>query len=92
MTPEKLRGNNVVRLEPPKDWDEAKFGPCETLDVHNTPIGLTSVWKPSQDELAALVTGGSIALTIVSNVHPPVILSVVKFDEKGNFQEVVTDG
>lgn len=36
----------------------------------------TSYWKPSAEELAALNAGGSIALTLLGRVHPPVRLEV----------------
>ena len=37
---------------------------------------MTSAWEPTPKELAVLNAGGTIRLTIVGNVHPPVMLSV----------------
>ena len=37
---------------------------------------MTSAWEPTPKELAVLNAGGTVRLTIVGNVHPPVMLSI----------------
>lgn len=36
---------------------------------------MTSVWEPTPKELADLVAGGAVRLTILGTGHPPVILT-----------------
>lgn len=36
---------------------------------------MTSVWEPTPKELAELQAGGSVRLTILGVVHPPVMLT-----------------
>lgn len=35
---------------------------------------MTSVWEPTPRELAELVAGGAVKLTIIGVIHPPVLL------------------
>lgn len=74
-----FRGVNAV-LRAPKNWDTAANGPCGDLPVCAHDHGLTSVWKPSPEELAALNAGGGVMLTIASSVHPPVMMQVIDFE------------
>lgn len=68
------------RYAPPLDWDEAKHGPCGTLEVAelDTPSGpfMESLWRPTAEDLAALNSGACIVLGIRGNVHPVVYLGV----------------
>ncbi len=36
---------------------------------------MTSAWEPTKKELAVLNAGGSVRLTILGTVHPPVIMT-----------------
>jgi hypothetical protein len=36
-----------------------------------------SFWRPSQEELAAIITGGAIALRVAGQTHPPLSLHVM---------------
>ena len=46
-------------------WKDPTFGPAST-----------SFWRPSEDEIATLVAGGSIALNIFATGHPVVSMAV----------------
>jgi hypothetical protein len=70
--------NNDV-LGAPKDWDQAQL-PCSALPITRIDVegiaALVSYWKPSDNELAMLAAGGSIALTVLGVTMPPVMLAV----------------
>jgi len=36
---------------------------------------MTTVWEPTPKELAELVAGGAVKLTILGTLHPPVLLT-----------------
>ena len=73
-----VKFNGVTNvLNAPPNWDEATMGPCAALPVMVDQYGITSVWKPSEEELALLNAGGGIALTIASTVHPPILLQTL---------------
>jgi hypothetical protein len=58
----------------PADWDEKTNGPCADLHVFQNDDSISSVWKPSPEELAQLNAGGAVVLTVVANFQPPVRL------------------
>lgn len=70
--------NNGV-LDAPKGWDQAQLPsdalPISRIEVEGMPA-VVSYWKPSENELAALAAGGSIALTVLGVTMPPVTLAV----------------
>lgn len=76
-----LRGKNVIDYGPPANWDEKKYGPCAHLSVHKSEIGLTTFYQPDPDEMAILNTGGAIQLTIMTEVHPVIMMGVARFNE-----------
>jgi len=43
--------------------------------VDNVPA-MSSAWKPTRSELAMLLDGGYIELTILGTQHPPIMLNV----------------
>lgn len=45
---------------------------CEDLPIQRTEDSVWSFWKPSGEELAAIIVGGEIALRVVGATHPPV--------------------
>lgn len=67
-------------LGAPKDWDREKDGHCGTLPVRaertTAGIGMTSAWFPDADEIARIVAGAPIYLTVLGVVHPPVEMAV----------------
>lgn len=70
--------NNDV-LGAPKGWDQAQL-PCDALAITRTECdgipAVVSYWKPSENELAILAGGGSIALWVIGSTMPPVMLAV----------------
>lgn len=70
--------NNAV-LCAPAGWDQAQL-PCEALPITRIEVegmaAVVSYWKPSENELAMLAAGGSIALTVLGVTMPPVMLAV----------------
>ena len=59
-------GGANQEIGPPPDWDDA-YGPAPgPVPVRVTPDGklIVSCWKPSVHELAALVDGGVLQITI----------------------------
>lgn len=72
-----------VSLGKPRDWDEATMGPCPSLDCKividpDTGPEFRSIWAPSQADIAVLVAGGRVRLSIVGRSHPPVMLECVR--------------
>lgn len=64
----------------PLDWDEEKLGPCATLYARQVQYeetgarGFESAWQPTQEELLAILQGGTIYLRIMMPQHPVVSL------------------
>lgn len=85
MTPVDVRGKNVD-FKKPKEWDDARDGPCGSLPIRRE-IGASdrvyhySNWKPDEYELGILNAGGSVELLCVG-VQPPVAVSVVEGGKK----------
>lgn len=83
MEAQRIQGENVVVLGPPQDWDKAKYGPCDHLQVRtfedNSLAGgyCESAWKPSAAELQALNEGANVILRVYS-AQVPVALYVEK--------------
>ena len=65
-------------MGPPKNWDNAVE--CEPMIVRVDGTVVTSVWKPSPEELAMLQSGALIALHVWGG-QPPVQLQVAFIDE-----------
>ncbi len=70
-------------LGKPPGWDDSKLR-CGSLPITDRLINgvpaMTSVWIPTQYELEFLNAGGQIHLTIIGEVHPPVMLQVLVSD------------
>lgn len=54
----------------------------DTVSGPATPA-MQTVWMPTPDELAALIAGAPIMLTILGTGHPPVMLSIGDLPEAG---------
>lgn len=71
--------SNNLRLGAPEGHDHSKL-PVLTLPVTRTEIeGVTCVqsyWAPDADEMAALVAGAPVVLSIMGSTMPPVMLGV----------------
>lgn len=82
MNPIRFEGVNL-NYGPPKNWDAEKNGECLTLPVMQTrerglPL-VISVWKPTDEERAAIAAGANIVLSCVGT-QPPVMLYVREID------------
>jgi len=70
--------NNDV-LGAPKGWNQAQLS-CEAHPITRTECdgipAVVSYWKPTENELAILAAGGSIALWVIGSTMPPVMLAV----------------
>jgi|SRR3954453_17742570 hypothetical protein len=80
MIPGHIDGAHAT-LRAPENWDEAQDGVCTGLPVYveQLPSGIiqiSSVWFPTPEEIASIVAGAPVKLTIVGSSHPPVMLSV----------------
>ena len=62
----------------PKGHNAERDGEIFDLPVMDDGITLTSVWKPSEEELDILVNGGGITLSILGRAQPPVMLGVIE--------------
>lgn len=45
---------------------------CEDLHIQRDDDSIWSFWRPSAEELAAIVMGGEIAVRVMENTYPPV--------------------
>lgn len=70
--------NNFV-LGAPVGWDQKEL-PCSALPVTRMAVEgrpvMVSFWRPTGDELAALNRGGTVALWVYGEGHPPVAVGV----------------
>ena len=71
------------RIGAPRDWDAELDGEVGTIfvaDAVDTLSGMNfmySVYKPSAEEIAALLNGGAIRLGIMGRSHPVFQLAVL---------------
>lgn len=67
-------------LGKPRNWDEATQGTCGSLPIRDerqqSGNVMVSEWKPTAEELRALIAGASVFLEICGTVHPPLSLYV----------------
>lgn len=84
MNPVDFKGRTIL-LGAPKGTPP---GECESLPVRITPVPggtygaqIQSYWKPDPGELAALIAGGHVRLTVHGAGHPPVWLDVERCEE-----------
>jgi hypothetical protein len=68
MTPIKHPLCNDVLHAPPGDDN------CTDLHICREDGEVWSFWQPNTEELAAIVSGGAIALRVAGPTHPPLIL------------------
>lgn len=55
---------------------------CDDLHICRENGEVWSFWRPNAEELAAIVTGGSIALRVAGQTHPPLSLHVITPEER----------
>lgn len=51
---------------------------CSDLPILRNPTYIVSFWKPSDEQLAALIAGGTVAVQCHSQTHPPISLGACK--------------
>lgn len=76
------------RYGAPKDWDEAKNGPCEILCVQNADGCCLSLWAPDEKERSQIAQGHPVELRIAGG-QPPVIVSVSPSHRVGGVDDEV---
>lgn len=66
-------------LGKPADWDETQ-GECVGLPIVDHPEGwMISEWRPTPEELQALIDGGSIRLWVQGSAHPAVSIEAIEY-------------
>lgn len=74
-------------LNPPRGWDQSQGLRCGMLPVRDGELAgmhvMYSFWQPTVDDLEALAKGACVRLCVVSEVHPPVALEVMKCEPLG---------
>lgn len=76
MTPEPFAGSNVL-LKAPAGWNEEMNGPCMDQAAFVGNHRVVTVWRPDQEEIALLVGGGVLVLTLVTESAPPTQVRVL---------------
>lgn len=73
MIPLVIEGVNTVYA---RDQPEYNSLPVKREVRSDGSIQMTSSWELTPNELRLLAAGGSVRLTILGDVHPPVLLTV----------------
>lgn len=68
--------HNFVYKAPAGTEDQVGDLPVRVAEDPLMGRNITSAWKPSEEELAQLVAGGSVALVVYGNVQPVVYVGV----------------
>lgn len=63
-------------LGAPTGWDASKHGECDVLPIRDRDGTMQSAWYPSVEEIALLVAGRPVILTVWGSSHPPVSVNV----------------
>lgn len=71
MTPIQHTHCNDILRAPEGDTE------CEDLHIRREDGHVWSFWTPNKEELAAIVKGGTIALAVAGQTHPPLSLRVM---------------
>ncbi len=77
MQPVHTDACNVV-FKAPDDWNTEIDGECVDLPIHaDIALGvLHSYWQPSEQDIANILAGLPIRLTVFGRGHPPVAIAV----------------
>jgi hypothetical protein len=73
--------NHTLYMGAPREWNEERDGPCGALSIQDKRRAaipsMESCWEPEGFEGHLLAMGfADIRLGIISNVHPPVYMTV----------------
>lgn len=61
-------------LGPPPSWEGERQ--CDPLAIRDRGDMMQSAWRPSIEEIALMVAGGAVVLSVWGNAHPPVAITV----------------
>ncbi|MCY0858485.1 hypothetical protein [Cupriavidus sp. D39] len=77
MPPVKTKHTNLVVGEP-LDWDAARQGEFSGLPVHLDTLNgvMHSFWQPTEQDIANILAGMPIRLSVFGEMHPPVAVAV----------------
>jgi len=75
MTPGRIQFATRA-LGAPANWNPEKQGECDSLQIRDRDGTMESAWYPTPDELAAIMAGRPVILTVWGTGHPPVSLNV----------------
>lgn len=77
MPPVKTDHTNVM-LGAPVDWDPSTHGECCGLPVHRDWANnrWLSYWQPTEQDIANILAGVPIRLSVFGSGHPPVAIAV----------------
>ena len=77
MQPVIPRDKNFTYTAPEgQEKDVADLHVRRGIDPGGLGMSITSLWKPSEEELACLLAGAGVALTIYGSGHPVVSVGV----------------
>jgi hypothetical protein len=63
-------------LGAPAGWDGHRHGDCQVLPIRDRDGYMQSAWYPTEEEIALLVLGKPVVLTVWGTSHPPVSVNV----------------
>ncbi|WP_454710963.1 hypothetical protein [Cupriavidus nantongensis] len=77
MLPIKTEHTNVL-LGAPKDWKPETDGECIALPVHRDEANgrWLSWYRPTEQDIANILAGKPVRLSIFGSGHPPVAIAV----------------
>ena len=79
MIPKRIEGATRY-LGAPVGWEPELDGECAHLAIRDLALAtgnvMVSVWEPTPGELAALIAGAPVILTMAGSEHPPVMIAV----------------
>jgi hypothetical protein len=55
---------------------------CDDLHISRMGNDVWSFWRPNQEELAAIIMGGAVALRVAAPTHPPLSVHVMTPEER----------
>jgi hypothetical protein len=78
LNPTEHHSNNAV-LGAPAGWDQGAT-PCSTLSITRLEVdgldAMVSFWRPTNEELQQLASGGLVSLWIFGAAHPVISVGV----------------
>jgi hypothetical protein len=76
LTPIKTKHTNIM-YGAPAGWDAERDGECVALPVAKDAQGVMhSFWQPTETDIANILAGMPIRLSVFSSSHPPVAINI----------------